>query len=301
MYSAKLAESCREKHYKTMFARDRTRHSFVQPTLDEGVQWNSKKEQWNFESPFAEASLRRMRIRVDRIDVKRLGAATLGLLLLVVATATVAGGNGQIVRNRRHEDAKLRDATLLLAKCAGLSSADEVNMLLEALEDGTLDYDVVSSALDSDARGETSKMKLATEKKATEMAPGRKTAAGRAVAATAERAAAERTPAVKIAGLAGMLFKESKHTSQAQVHADGIFGEEDVKDSFWIDLEDDDVERFSSSLEEELTPGTVRSEDFGGLAISHDEFTIRKKGSTRDRLDRQRPPISYRRPFLLKK
>jgi len=65
--------------------------------------------------------------------------APIVVLLLAVATLAFVGGSTTMIRAQKHERARLTDVTLLLAKSAGLSNPDEAKMLLEALEDGSVD------------------------------------------------------------------------------------------------------------------------------------------------------------------
>jgi len=79
-------------------------------------------------------------------------AATLALLLFVVAAQAFLSREDRMLGARFvHESGNHNDATLLLAKATGMANSDEAKTLLEALEDGTLDYEDVSSALEEDA------------------------------------------------------------------------------------------------------------------------------------------------------
>lgn len=133
----------------------------------------------------------------------------LGLLLLVCAPAAFFSWNGRTAQARSgNVSGNHNDATLLLAKATGMTNSDEARMLLKALEDGTLDYDAVSSALEEDAARKAAKIKAEIEAEANRKAAEEK--------ATAERAAAERAAAEKKAAENAAAEKKAAEKAAAE-------------------------------------------------------------------------------------
>ena len=142
---------------------DKTTHSLLTRRRRTGL----------FVSPYLHASVRKM-----RKAKKHTVAATLALLLFVVAAAAFVSRGGRMHGAQSvHESGNRNDATLLLAKATGMTNSDEAKTLLEALENGTVDFEDVSSALEEDAARKAAKIKAEIEKEATRKAAEEKAAA----------------------------------------------------------------------------------------------------------------------------
>jgi hypothetical protein len=189
-------------------------------------------------STYLQVSLRKM-----RTVKKHTVAATLALLLFVVAAEAFLSREDRMLGARSvHESGNHNDATLLLAKATGMANSDEAKTLLEALEDGTLDYEDVSSALEEDASKKKAKMKAEVEGEANRKAAEEKAAAEKAAAekAVIEKAATERAAADKAS------FKSRKADPQPRI--DDFFDNSDDYD----DVEDD---WRGSDFEDEIADG----------------------------------------------
>ena len=151
------------------------------------------RRQSHLDSAPLQAPFCRMRIRVRQISVKRGVAAASVILLFVAAIASSVPRSGKMARPE-HDSASYSDATLLLARTTGLSNPDEAKVLLEALENGALEFAVLSSALEEDASRKAAKIKEAAEREATRKSAEEKAALERLAA---ERAAAEKAVADK--------------------------------------------------------------------------------------------------------
>ena len=174
-------------------------------------------------------------------------AATLALLLLVVAAgAFLSRGDRTPGARPLYDFGNQDDVTLLLAKATGMTNPDEANTLLEALQDGTLDYGTVSSALEEDAARKKAKIKADIEKEAIRKAAEGKAAAEKAAAekaalekAAAEKAAAKQTAADKAAAERASL---KMHKSDPKSLTDFFFeNDDDYYDEYhWLEDELED-------------------------------------------------------------
>lgn len=195
---------------------------------------SQRRRPGHFASNYLHASVRKMR------HVERDGAAAaLGMLLFIFAAmAFLYMGNRTPRAWPMHESGNHNDALLLLAKATGLNNSDEAKILLEALEDGTLDYDAVSSALEKDASRKAAKIKTKIEKEASHNAAEEKAAAKNAAA---ENAAAEKAAAAKAS------FEMRKADLQPRI--DDFFDNGDDDD------DDDEDDWLDGDFEDEIADG----------------------------------------------
>ena len=232
---------------KTMVVRSSS-SDVTQPMLNQ-------RRQDHLDSAHLQAPLRKMRVRVRRIGVKSGVAAAFGTLLFVAAITSFVPRSGTMARTE-HESARHSDATLLLARAAGLSNPDEAEVLLEALENGTLDFAVLSSAMEEDASRKAAKIKEAAEMEASRKIAEEKAAFERSLAerATADSAAADKAAADKVvaakaaaqkavaeetsAEKAAAASKSSEIRKRASQSVD-VFYDEDEDDEFFDRVEDE--------------------------------------------------------------
>ena len=189
-----------------------------------------------------------MRSRAKELGLKRGTAATGVLLLLVVAALVFVGGSISILMTRSPKHEHAAEAKLLLA-LSGLRNADEVQVLSEALEDGTLNYEAVLSALENEASKEVVMSATMDTVQTTPKASARNVAAS---------TAGERT---------------SQAFSDDDVfdNLDDVDDEDEIKrslDPFENDLNDDLDDQ--SYEEEDLKRGTRRNDKYSNIASFFD-------------------------------
>lgn len=211
--------------------------------------------------------LRGMRTRAKESGLERGAVAKIVVLLLAVATLAFVGGSTMMIRAQKPEHARLRDATILLAKSAGLNNPDEAKMLLEALQDGTLDYEAVYSALEEGTPKKDAKSKTVDKMDATTTEPS-------------ERHVSSPTAV--------------KRASQSLSDDDDLNDEDHIhwhSDPFVDDLGDDLGKHLHER--EELKRDTRRNSgkrnEPGGSRRVFRQSLIPK--SSRNRMDRQSPPL----------
>jgi len=162
----------------------------------------SKHRSGHFIPLHVRSPLCRMQGRVKQLSFKSGVLASLGILLLVVASVTFFHGSGRVNRARQQSDyPRFGDATMLLARTFGLSSQNEAKAFLEALQEGTLDYEAVVATLEDVESKKIAEIKAAADAEAAKKTAEAKAAAEREIAekVAAARAAAERETVEKVA------------------------------------------------------------------------------------------------------
>ena len=266
--------------------------------------------------------------------MKRGAAVAFGALLLLSASVALISRTGGGMFSDLQDvtgPASLSEVKLLLAKTTGLSNPDEAKVLLEALQDGSLDSDDVSFALEADASRKAAEIKAAAEaalaaKVAEEKAAAEKAAA--AVKAAAEKAEAERAIAAKEAALkamraaaekaaAGKSVAEKKAAAERtssrfvklapQSIMDDVFDDNEEEDElFWDgfedkedflrdDFEDDEYDEENTGL---LSAGGLKrvfsyKKSRGEFSPLRENRHVPTAKISRDGLDRRRSPTLF--------
>jgi len=245
-----------------------------------------------FASTYLQASVR----KIPKVT-KQAAAATVALLLLVVAAgAFLSRGDRTPGARPLHDFGNQDDASLLLAKATGMRNSDEAKTLLKALQDGTLDYGTVSSALEEDAAREKAKIKAEVEKEASRKAAEEK-------AAAAEKAAADKANAEKAAAKKAAEDKAAAERASQKMHKAvprsliDVFHENDddyYDEDFWLgdeleDETDDGVDDLALSRREQKRSVSFNSQGGGRAPSITGKDRAPSTRRSRNKVDRKGP------------